>query len=79
MIVWHVCGLGKLRRYFANGGFIRRPVRAWESFEEAKRFSLQTCRPFIIRLKFPNSCKRLEGHKGKAFVLNEPYKIEGKF
>jgi len=74
MIVWHVTTKKKLLRYIHNGG-IRPPVRAWTSLEEAKRFSIQTGRRIILRLKFPDNCRKLEGHRGKAVVYDNIYPL----
>ena len=76
MIVYHVTTYKKLTKYLKSGCILP-PVRAWESVEEAERFSIQTGRRIILRLKFPNNAERLEGHKGKAFVLYEPLEFGG--
>ena len=74
MIVFHCCSYKKLQIYIKNG-YIKNPVRAWENIQEAERFSIQTGRKIILRLKFPKNCKKLEGHKNKAFVLMSDYKM----
>ncbi len=74
MVVWHVTTAKKLRRYKDSGGILP-PVRAWESLEAAERFSKQTGRKVILRLKFPNTAAKLEGHRGQAYVLNEKYRL----
>ena len=74
MIVWHVTTAKKLKRYKDSGGILP-PVRAWESLSAAERFSKQTGRKIIVRLKFPNTAERLPGHRGEAFVLNEKYRL----
>lgn len=74
MIVWHVTTYKKLQRYKRQGGILP-PVRAWESLEAAERFSKQTGRKIILRLKFPATAVRLPGHRGEAFVLNEKYTL----
>jgi len=75
MIVWHVTSITRLARYI-NTGYILPPVRAWTDVREAERFSKQTGRQIILRLKFPDDrVKRLPGHKGKAVYLDEPYPI----
>jgi len=75
MIVYHVCGATKLARY-KKTGYILPPVRAWSTIHEAERFSKQTGRPFIIRLKFPDEdTKILEGHKGMARYLSYRYPV----
>jgi len=73
-IVYHVCGLTKLFRYLQIGK-IKSPVRAWKTIEEAERFSKQTGRPIILRLKFINP-QQLEGHKGNAFFIQEDYELD---
>ena len=65
MIVFHVCGISKLDHY-RQLGYIKGPVRAWASMDGAVRFSCQTGRPIILRLKFPDDARILEGHKGEA-------------
>lgn len=74
MIVWHVTTVKKLKRYKESGGILP-PVRAWECFSAAERFSKQTGRKVILRLKFPSTAERLPGHRGEAFVLNETYRL----
>jgi hypothetical protein len=74
MIVFHVCGTSKLDRY-RERGYIKKPVRAWIDIKEAERFSKQTGRPIILRLKFPENAKTLEGHKGMARYVEENYDI----
>lgn len=56
MIVWHVTTAKKLNRYRASGGILP-PVRAWESLPSAERFSKQTGRKVILRLKFPDTAE----------------------
>lgn len=72
MIVWHVTTRKKLERYHRSGGILP-PVRAWKTVEEAVRFSKQTGRKVILRLKFPEKAEQLPGHKGMALVLHEKY------
>ena len=74
MIVWHVTTRKKLERYHRNGGILP-PVRAWKTVEEAVRFSKQTGRKVILRLKFPENAEQLPGHKGMALVMHEKYKL----
>ena len=74
MIVYHVCGASKLSRYI-KAGHIKPPVRAWATIAEAERFSKQTGRPIILRLKFPSNAKMLEGHKGMARYIDHPYPV----
>lgn len=68
MVVYHVTTIKKLHRYIAHG-YIKAPVRAWRRIESAERFSKQTGRRLIIRLKFPGSAKRLFGHRDEAVYL----------
>ena len=68
MIVWHVCTSKKLNRYLKTGRILA-PVRAWETIEQAERMSLSTGRQVILRLRFPDSAPKLEGHFGQARVL----------
>ena len=74
MIVYHVTSLKKLNKYLETG-YIKPPVRAWEDIKQAERMSLSTGRRIILRLKFPNNAKKLEGHFDKARVLYKPYKF----
>lgn len=76
MIVWHVTTFKKLKKYKDHGS-IRAPVRAWENFEQAKRMSVSTGRPIILRLKFPNNTPKLEGHFNQARILNVDYPVIG--
>ena len=69
MIVWHVCTSKKLNRYLKTGRILA-PVRAWETVEQAERMSLSTGRRVILRLRFPDSTTKLEGHFGQARVLH---------
>jgi hypothetical protein len=72
MIVYHVTSYKKLEKYLKNG-YIKSPVRAWETIEQAERMSLSTDRKIILRLKFPNNVEKLEGHFNQARILREPY------
>ena len=76
MVVYHVTSAKKLDRYIKSGRIIA-PVRAWESIEEAERFSKSTGRRVILRLRFPKNAARLEGHFGKAFVLHSDFPFKG--
>jgi len=76
MIVWHVCTENKLRKYRQSKGYINPPVRAWESIEQAERFSKNTGRKIILRLKFPENAKKLPGHFNQARVLYQKYKLD---
>lgn len=72
MIVYHVCSLKKLLKYKSVGRILA-PVRAWENIEQAQRFSISTGRRIILRLKFPDNAKKLEGHFNQARVLKQDY------
>jgi len=75
MTVYHVCSYKKLSKYLKSGGFIYPPVRAWETVEQAERFSKSTGRKLILRLKFPNNSEKLPGHFNQARVLYQKYKL----
>jgi hypothetical protein len=62
MICWHVCSVKKLNKYLKTG-HINPPVRAWETLEQAQRFSVSTGRRVILRLRLPKNTPKLEGHK----------------
>lgn len=64
----------KLKKY-QEIGFIKGPVRAWIDINEAIRFSKQTGRVIILRLKFPDSVERLKGHREKAVVYYNNYDV----
>ena len=76
MIVYHVIGANKLKRRLKLGS-LNPPVRAWKKIESAERFSKQTGRSIILRLKFPNDkrTKQLEGHRGEAVYINSFYPL----
>lgn len=74
MIVYHVCGISKLDKY-RRYGKIKGPVRGWITLEAAERFSCQTGRPIILRLKFPDNAEVLEGHNGEARIIYDDYDI----
>lgn len=76
MIVWHVISASKLARC-VNTGVLTSPVRAWKDIKSAERFSKQTGRYIILRLKFPNdgSVKQLEGHRGEAVYIDGFYPL----
>lgn len=74
MIVYHVCGISKLDHY-RQLGHINPPVRAWKTPEEAARFSRQTGRPIILRLKFPDDAQQLDGHRGMAVFIEQQYDV----
>lgn len=75
MTVYHVTTLKKLNRYLKTG-YIKPPVRAWESIEQAERMSKSTGRKIILRLKFPNNADKCEGHFNQARILYEPYILD---
>jgi len=68
MMVYHVTTRKKFIKYMQSG-CIKHPVRAWESIEEAERFSISTGRRLILKLNFPHDAERLPGHQGKAYWL----------
>lgn len=74
MILWHVASKKKLLKYIAQGKILA-PVRAWKKIESAQRFSVQTGRRIILRLKSNSSFKELEGHKNEAMVSEEDYEL----
>jgi len=76
MIVYHVCTTNKLRKYLQSGGYIHPPVRVWETIQQAERFSKNTGRKLILRLKFPRNSDKLPGHFGQARVLQQKYKLD---
>lgn len=76
MIVYHVCSLKKLRKYTSSGGYIDPPVRAWETIDQAERFSKSTGRKIILRLRFPDNAQKLPGHFNMARVLYQRYKLD---
>jgi hypothetical protein len=77
MIVWHCIGAGKLQRCLRNG-YLTAPVRGWKDIKSAERFSKQTGRSIILRLKFPNGerVKQLEGHKDEAVFIEGTYPLD---
>ena len=79
VVVWHVCSITKLKRYEQQGHIIP-PVRAWLSINAAEKFSKQTGRQMILRLKFPQSkMKKLTGHKGNAVFVDYPVDFKEMF
>lgn len=74
MIVYHVIGITDFLNCL-KWGYLPAPVRAWETIEEAERFSKQTGRAMILRLKFPVDAPKLAGHKNKARVLSQHYPL----
>ena len=75
MLVYHVTTLKKLNKYLKTG-YIKPPVRAWDSIEQAERMSKSTGRKIILRLKFPDNADKCEGHFNKARILYEPYILD---
>lgn len=75
MTVYHVTTLKKLNKYLKTG-YIKPPVRAWDSIEQAERMSKSTGRKIILRLKFPNNADKCEGHFNQARILYEPYILD---
>lgn len=67
--VYHVTTLKKVRKYLRQGYMVS-PLRAWVNISSAERFSKQTGRRVILRLKF-NHYRPLEGHKGEAVITND--------
>jgi len=76
MIVWHVCSAKKLGKYLRSGQILA-PVRAWESVADAERMSVSTGRRIILRLRFPKGAAKLQGHFGRARVLETNYRLSG--
>lgn len=74
MVVYHVTSLKKYQKYLQSG-CIKAPVRAWENIEQAERFSKQTGRTIILRLKFPNNADKYEGHFNQARIIYKDYKL----
>lgn len=75
MTVYHVTSLKKLNKYLTTGAILP-PVRAWENIEQAERMSKSTGRKIILRLRFPDNAKKLDGHFNQARVLYEPYVLD---
>lgn len=75
MIVYHVTSPSKYRAYLKQG-YILPPVRAWTSIISAERFSKQTGRPIILRLRFPDNANKLDGHRGEAVYINTSYQLK---
>ena len=74
VIVYHVTSPKKYKRYMASG-CIKAPVRAWENIQQAERFSKQTGRTIILRLKFPDDASKYEGHFNQARVIYNDYPL----
>jgi len=75
LIVWHVTSKKKLLKYMTCG-HIRGPVRAWKNIESAQRFSCQTGRRIILRLKFPDTALPYFGHRNEAVYIDEDYVLD---
>jgi len=75
MIVYHCCSHKKLCKYIKSGGILP-PVRAWENIEQAERMSISTGRRLILRLKFPDNAKKLDGHFNQARVMGTIVPLE---
>ena len=68
VIAYHVTTKKKLDKYVSSG-FIKAPARVWINIEEAERFSKQTGRKIILRLKIKKmDFEKLEGHKNMALI-----------
>lgn len=74
MVAYHVTSPKKYQKYLQSG-CIKAPVRAWENVEQAERFSKQTGRTIILRLKFPSNAEKYEGHFNQARIIYEDYKL----
>ncbi len=74
MVAYHVTSKKKLLKYIQQNAILP-PVRVWKSIAEAERFSKQTGRRFIIRLKLNPTFIELEGHNNMALKSNQPYII----
>ncbi len=72
--IYHVTTLKKLSRYLEHK-MIMPPVRAWKNIEYAEKFSKQTGRQIILRLKLDNTFDQLPGHKGNAIVSLSAYHL----
>ena len=79
MIVYHVIGAKKLKRSLEKG-YLTPPVRAWKKISSAERFSKQTGRCIILRLRFPDKeVKTLKGHRVEAVYLDRIYPLTNIF
>lgn len=76
MIAWHVTTHKRFRHNLENDG-IKAPVRAWKNIEDAEKFSIQTGRKLILRIKLPDDTPTLEGHKGNAVIYNRKLPLVG--
>lgn len=75
MRVYHVTSKKKLDLY-KRSGFIKAPVRAWETLESANKFSKQTGRRIIVVLNFPNDIVPEKRNTGNAFIMNDNYIVD---
>jgi len=78
LIVYHVISITKFMRCLKQG-FLPFPVHAWENIEEAERFSKQTGRAMILRLRFPHNAQKLKGHRNKAYVSYQNHPLSQPF
>ena len=73
-MIYHVTSYKKLQAYMQHRAILP-PVRAWRNIEAAQRFSAQTGRKVILRMKDDGSFRELEGHKGEAVVSDKIYQL----
>jgi hypothetical protein len=73
--VFHVTTNKKLEKY-KRTGFIKAPVRAWESIESAETFAKQTGRRIILILHFPADIVPEKRRTGNAYILQENYMLD---
>lgn len=74
MVVYHVTSAKKYQKYLKSG-YIKAPVRAWENILQAERFSKQTGRHIILRLRFPENAEKCGGHFNQARIIYSDYKL----
>jgi len=72
--IYHVTSHKKLSKYVASNE-IHAPVRAWLNIGAAERFSKQTGRQIILRLKKNPSFMPYAGHRGEAVISHENYSL----
>ena len=58
---------------YRETGYIKSPVRAWESCEDAAKYSAQTGRRLIIRLKLPEDSVIEYRNNGNAIISDKNY------
>lgn len=76
MIGYHVTTYKKLEKYMQSG-YIKGLVRVWITIEEAERFSKQTGRKIILRVRInKRDFRKLEGHKGLALISNKDLRLD---